>query len=190
MEEYILKFLGIERRLPLAKTPSGITIAGFNPVGDMEVLEKSALDLARQMKENNVKCDIILTTELKGLPIAQEVARVLKVDYVCLRKEAKCYMVNARQTEGESITSGKTNYFISEIDENKLIGKNVAFVDDVFSTGSTFISILNYAEKTGFKISCCATILKEDVLDWQKNNKSGFVFKGVKVFYCGFLPLQ
>ena len=190
MEEYLLKFLGLERRLPLAKTPGGVTIAGFNPVGDMEVLEKGALDLARQLKENDVKCDIILTTELKGIPIAQELARLLKVDYVCLRKEAKCYMVNARQTEGESITSGKTNYFISEIDENKLKGKNVVFADDVFSTGSTFISILKYAQRAGFSISCCAAILKEDTFEWEKNNKTGFLFNGVKVFYCGFLPLQ
>ncbi len=190
MEEYVLKFLDIERRLPLAKTPGGVTIAGFNPVGDMEVLEKSALDLARQLKDSGTKCDIILTTELKGIPIAQELARLLKVDYVCLRKEAKCYMVNARQTEGESITSGKTNYFISEIDENKLKGKNVVFADDVFSTGSTFISILKYAQKAGFTISCCAAILKEDTFEWEKNNKTGFLFNGVKVFYCGFLPLQ
>ena len=62
MEEYVLKFLDIERRLPLAKTPGGVTIAGFNPVGDMEVLEKSALDLARQLKDSGTKCDIILTT--------------------------------------------------------------------------------------------------------------------------------
>ena len=190
MEEYLLKFLGIERKLPLAKTPSGVTIAGFNPVGDMEVLTKSAQDLARQMRENGAKCDIILTTELKGIPIAQELARVLGVDYVCLRKEAKCYMVNARQTEGESITSGKTNYFISEADENKLKGKNVAFVDDVFSTGSTFISMLKYSSKAGFKISCCAAILKEDVPQWNEQNHTGFTFDGIKVFYCGFLPLQ
>ncbi len=190
MKEYTLKFLGIERKLPLAKTPSGVTIAGFNPVGDMEVLTLAADDLAKQIGENGKKCDIILTTELKGLPIAQELARVMRVDYVCLRKEAKCYMVNARQTEGESITSGKTNYFISELDENKLIGKNVVFADDVFSTGSTFKSIMKYAEKTGFEITCCVAILKEDMPEWEKTHKSGFKFDDVNVYYCGFLPLQ
>lgn len=190
MEEYLLKFLGIERKLPLVKTPGGVTIAGFNPVGDMEVLTKSAEDLARQIKENDVKCDIILTTELKGIPIAQELARVLGVDYVCLRKEEKCYMANAKRTEGESITSGKTNYFISESDENKLKGKNVIFVDDVFSTGSTFVSMQKYALKAGFEISCCATILKEDLPKWNEQNHSGFTFNGIKVLYCGFLPLQ
>ena len=137
MEFFELNVLGLTRELPILPTPSGLMIAGFNPVGDIPLLIEAGKDLARQIREGGNKCDVILTTELKGLPIAQEVARELGVDYVCLRKEKKCYMANPRQTEGESITSGKTNYFISEIDENKLVGKNVVFVDDVFSTGST-----------------------------------------------------
>ncbi len=190
MEYFNLEVLGLNRKLPVLPTPSGMLIAGFNPVGDMELLKRAGEDLARQINESGNKCDIILTTELKGLPVAQEVARVLGVDYVCLRKELKCYMANARQTEGESITSGKTNYFISEDDENKLIGKNVVFVDDVFSTGSTFKSISNYAEKTGFKLTCSATILKEDKLDNIGKIKSGFLFNGIPNYFCGFLPLQ
>jgi len=112
------------------------------------------------------------------------------VDYVCLRKEKKCYMANPRQTEGESITSGKTNYFISEIDENKLVGKNVVFVDDVFSTGSTFKSITKYAERAGFKLTCSATILKEDKKENVGKIKSGFIFNDIPNYFCGFLPLQ
>ncbi len=190
MEYFTLNVLGLTRELPILETPKGIKIAGFNPVGDMKLLESAGKDLARQIKESGVGCEIILTTELKGLPIAQEVARELGVDYVALRKELKCYMANARQTAGESITSGKTNYFISEIDENKLVGKKVAFVDDVFSTGSTFKSMLSYAEKAGFTLTCSATILKEDSKDNIGKIKSGFIYNGVPNYFSGYLPLQ
>ncbi len=190
MEFFELNVLGLTRELPILPTPSGLMIAGFNPVGDIPLLIEAGKDLARQIREGGNKCDVILTTELKGLPIAQEVARELGVDYVCLRKEKKCYMANPRQTEGESITSGKTNYFISEIDENKLVGQNVVFVDDVFSTGSTFKSITKYAERAGFKLTCSATILKEDKKENVGKIKSGFIFNDIPNYFCGFLPLQ
>lgn len=190
MDYFKLNVLGLTRELPILPTPSGLMIAGFNPVGDMQLLTLAGKDLAKQIKEGGNKCDVILTTELKGLPIAQEVARELGVDYVCLRKDKKCYMANPRQTEGESITSGKTNYFISEPDENKLVGRNVVFVDDVFSTGLTFKSISKYALKAGFTLTCSATILKEDKVENIGKIKSGFIFNDIPNYFCGFLPLQ
>ena len=39
---YELNILGLKRQLPILKTPSGIYIAGFNLVGDMELLKKRA----------------------------------------------------------------------------------------------------------------------------------------------------
>ncbi len=84
---YRLNVLGLKRDLPILKSPSGIYIAGFNPVGDMELICKAGEELARKIVDNDIEFDVILTTELKGLPIAQEVARKLKCDYVCLRKE-------------------------------------------------------------------------------------------------------
>lgn len=190
MKYYKLKFLGLERNLPVLPTPSGLMIAGFNPVGDMELLTKSAQNLKEQLDRAKIKCDIILTTELKGLPIAQELARLFGVDYVCLRKDKKCYMENPRQTAGESITSGKTNYYISQTDEEKLKGKSIVFVDDVLSTGSTILSMLDYAKVAGLKIVCSATILKEDAPENEDKIKSGFVCFGLPNFFCGFLPLQ
>ena len=183
---YKLDVLGIERELPILKAPSGIHIAGFNPVGDMELLIKSGKYLANCVKKNNVAFDIILTTELKGLPIAQEVARNLKCDYVCLRKEKKCYMLNPTHTSGGSITSGKSDYYVSELDLTKLKNKKVLFVDDVFSTGSTFENMLNFAKNEDFKIVAGLSILKEGK-DSDSNLK--FTYNNVPIICCGFLPL-
>ncbi|MBQ8425026.1 MAG: hypothetical protein IJX17_03275 [Clostridia bacterium] len=185
---YKLNCLGIERDLPVLKAPSGIDIAGFNSVGDMELLLKSAQFLAQKISENNIKCDVILTTELKGVPIAQEVARLLNKDYVCLRKQPKCYMLNPVNIKSESITSGKTEYFVSEPFFNKLVGNNVVFVDDVFSTGATFENILRFSKESNFNISAGLCILRE-VPKNKLNESTDFEFKDTMVYTCALLPL-
>ena len=184
---YKLNCLGLERELPILKAPSGIEIAGFNSVGDMELLLKSAEVLAKKIVENNIDCDVILTTELKGVPIAQEVARILKKDYVCLRKQPKCYMLNPVKITSESITSGKTEYFVSEPFFNKLKNKNVVFVDDVFSTGATFENILRFAN-SNFKITAGLCILRE-VPKNKLDAPTDFEFKNTMVYTCALLPL-
>ena len=181
---YKLKFLGLERTLPILKAPSGIYIAGFNPVGDMELLIKSAKKLTRKVKEQDIQFDLILTTELKGLPIAQEVAHNLKCDYICLRKDKKCYMLNPKQTNGNSITSGKSTYYISELELNKLKNKKVLFVDDVYSTGSTFKNMLEFAKQENFEIVAGLSILREG-----DNKNLIFSYDNIPIFCCGFLPL-
>lgn len=185
---YKLSMLGIERDLPILKAPSGIEIAGFNSVGDMDLLLKSAKFLAQKIVDNNIKCDVILTTELKGVPIAQEVARILNKDYVCLRKQPKCYMLDPVKIESESITSGKTQYFVSSPFLNKLVSKNVVFVDDVFSTGATFENIIKFSEFAKFDITAGLCILRE-VPKNKLDEPTEFVFKDKKVFTCELLPL-
>ncbi len=180
---YKLKLLGLERDLPLVKTKEGLSLAGFNPVGDMQLLTKAAKKLAKIVLENKIDYDLVLTTELKGLPIAQEVARNLKCDYVCLRKENKCYLANAKCIEGGSITSGKSKYYISQLDLEKLKNKKLLFVDDVFSTGSTFKSITEFANQENFALTGCLCILREG------NQELNFSFNGVPIYCCGCLPL-
>ena len=185
---YTLKFLGLERELPILPAPSGINIAGFNSVGDIELLTKSAEYLVGEIQKQNIEFDVILTTELKGIPISQEVGRLLKKDYVCLRKAKKCYMLDPISVSSESITSGKVEYFVSSPEFAKLSGKKVLFVDDVFSTGATFKNIMTFAERSGFDITAGAFILKEvpkNALDEPLN----FDFNGTKVLCCSVLPL-
>ena len=182
---YKLNVLGLERELPILKTPSGIYIAGFNPVGDMELLTRAGEYLADKVKENNVDFDIVLTTELKGVPIAQEVARNLRCDYVCLRKNCKCYMLNPKHTSGGSITSGDSDYYISELDLIKLANKKVLFVDDVFSTGTTFKNMIAFAKNENFEIVGCLSILREDLKDCELT----FKYENISVICCEFLPL-
>lgn len=184
---YVLELFGLKRKLPILKSPSGINIAGFNIVGDMELLQRSGEFLSNKVKSNNVSYDIILTTELKGVPVAQEVARHLCCDYVCLRKSKKCYMLDPISINSGSITSGKSVYYLSSDDFEKLKNKNVLFVDDVFSTGTTFSNILNFANNSGFKISAGLSVLREGKKEADEDLI--FNFKNTPVLCCGFLPI-
>ena len=185
---YKLDFLGLERNLPILPTPSGVNIAGFNSVGDTELLKKSGEFLINVLKENKIEFDVVLTTELKGIPIAQEVARLTNTDYVCLRKQEKCYMLEPKKIFSESITSGKTEFYVSTTEFDKLENKKVIFVDDVFSTGATFNGILSFFKNTNINIVAGAFILKE-VPKSDTNSPLNFNFQEKPVFSCGILPL-
>lgn len=186
---YNLILLNMTRQLPIMKTPSGIKIAGFNSVGDTELICKSAKFLVELLSKNNINFDIILTTELKGIPIAQEVARLTNKDYVCLRKQAKCYMLSPVKISSESITSGKTEFYLSKPDFDNLKNRKVLFVDDVFSTGSTMNGMLNFAKSSNFDIIAGAFILKE-VNKENLDSPLVFEFNNKPVLCCGILPLQ
>ena len=58
MEFFELNVLGLTRELPILPTPSGLMIAGFNPVGDIPLLIEAGKDLARQIREGGNKCDV------------------------------------------------------------------------------------------------------------------------------------
>ena len=188
VEFYTLNFLGLKRELPILPAPNGIKIAGFNSVGDMELLKLAGENLANQLEKEEIDFDVILTTEVKGIPISQEIARLLKKDYICLRKAPKCYMLNPIVVKSESITSGRSEYYVSELDYEKLKRKNVLFVDDVFSTGATFKNMIGFSNKFNFNIVGGAFILKE-VLKSELNKPANFEFLGKIVLCAGLLPL-
>ena len=187
MRYYELNFLGIKRQLPILRVPSGINVAGFNYVGDMELIKLAAKNLSDYIIEKKIPCDIILTTELKGLPISQEVAGMLNIDYVCLRKAKKSYMLNPISIASESITSGRSEYFVSEQDYNKLAGKRIVFIDDVFSTGATLSHIMKFINKNNLSLNHALFILKEGFEG--KDEELEFSFENVAIKCCGFLPL-
>ena len=188
VEFYTLNFLGLKRELPILPAPNGIKIAGFNSVGDMELLKLAGENLANQLEKEEIDFDVILTTEVKGIPISQEIARLLKKDYICLRKAPKCYMLNPIVVKSESITSGRSEYYVSELDYEKLKRKNVLFVDDVFSTGATFKNMIDFSNNFDFDIVAGAFILKE-ATKTDLNKPLNFEFLGKKVICSGLLPL-
>jgi len=165
-EYYRVKVAGLVRDLPLFEVAPGVRIAIFNILGDTEVVKKSAAVLAKKLPK---QAEVLITPEVKSIPLAYELSRCLKIPYVVTRKILKPYMVNSIKNQVVSITTGKPQtLYLDGKDRQLLKGKKVILVDDVVSTGSTFKGLKNLMKKAGAKIIAQAAIFTEgDSKKWK-----------------------
>lgn len=135
-QTYEVKIGYIKRDLPIVKVAPGVKIAILDILGDVQLTEAAAVTLHRQLR--NAVYDYIVTPAVKSIPLAFELARRTRSDYVVLRKEAKIYLGNVSSTRVHSITTGHEQYlYLSERDANRIMNKDVLLLDDVVSTGAT-----------------------------------------------------
>ena len=71
METYHLKVAGLERDLPVCPLGNGVSIAGFVMFSDVELTIACATELLKKVPD----CDVFLTAESKGIPLAYEMSR-------------------------------------------------------------------------------------------------------------------
>lgn len=157
---YELQVAGCTRQLPILNISDKMAIAGFVILGDTEIVEKCAKELAAKVPKDT---DIIMTAETKGIPLAHELASVLGMKkYIVARKSVKAYMENPIWVEDESITTaGKQRLYLMDTDVELLKGRNVLLVDDVISTGGSMKAMKQLAEKAGANVIGEAAILAE-----------------------------
>lgn len=146
-EFYRVRIGRLWRDLPLFEVAPGIKIALFNILGDTRVVVESAKILAKKM---TVKFDYIITPEVKSIPLAFEISKITNLPYIVARKICKPYMVDSVKAVVLSITTGKPQtLWLSGEDKIRLKGKKVLLVDDVVSTGSTFLGLKKLMKKIG-----------------------------------------
>jgi len=174
-EFYRVRLCSLVRDLPLFEVAPGMRIAIFNILGDTQLVNKIGAALVKKLPP----VDVIVTAEVKSVPLVYEVARRLKLPYVVLRKIVKPYMVGAVKSEVTSITTGKPQeLWLDGKDRSLLKGKKVIIVDDVISTGATLIGMRKLVKKAGGKIVAEACVFTEG----EKN-------KWKKVISLGNLPV-
>ncbi|MCX7658097.1 MAG: adenine phosphoribosyltransferase, partial [Oscillospiraceae bacterium] len=84
-EFYTLQVAGLTRRLPICPVNEKLSIAAFVMFSDVEMTVACATELVKKAP----KCDVIITAESKGIPLAYEMARQLGITYVVARKMPK-----------------------------------------------------------------------------------------------------
>jgi adenine phosphoribosyltransferase len=157
---YELHVAGCTRQLPIISISPTLSIAGFVILGDTEIVTKASQELAAKVPKDT---DILMTAETKGIPLADEMARILGMKYyVVARKSIKAYMENPISVEDQSITTkGKQHLYLQDRDVDLLKGRKVLLVDDVISTGGSMKALKALAEKAGGHVIGEAAILAE-----------------------------
>lgn len=157
---YRLKVAGVTRELPILNVTDTLAIAGFVMLGDVELVENCAREIAKKVPRET---EIILTAETKGIPFAAALAQVLgQKRYVVARKSVKAYMENPIWVKDVSITTeGEQKLCLDGPDIERIKGHNVLLLDDVISTGGSMKALVELTEKAGGKVIGQACVLAE-----------------------------
>lgn len=166
-ETYTVQICGLTRRLPLFEVAPQVRIAVFNMLGDTEVVEAIAGELAKRVPQD---VDALMTAEVKSIPLAHALAVRMGLPYVVARKTRKPYMVGAMSVEVLSITTGAPQLlWLDGKDLDLVRGKRLLLVDDVISTGSTLAGMSKLVREAGGTVVAEAAAFTEgnDPTKWQ-----------------------
>lgn len=154
-----INIVGCIRKLPIVRISDNMNIASFVLLGDAELVVKASEKLIERIP----KVDYLITAEAKGIPLVQEMARILNMkQYFVARKSVKPYMTDPFVTEVYSITTQKKQILCLDREEsNKIKGKRILIVDDVISTGESLKAMEALVDKAGGIVAGRAAILAE-----------------------------
>jgi adenine phosphoribosyltransferase len=157
---YRVEVAGLTRDLPLFQVAPGVRIAIVNILGDTELVQAAARELALRLAEHNP--EVLVTAEAKSIPLIYALSSVMDLPYVVLRKSYKAYMGEALSAETLSITTGMPQtLYLDEKDRKLVTGRMVAIIDDVISTGSTLEGMRLIVGKANGRVVAQAAIFTE-----------------------------
>ena len=165
-ETYAVEIAGLQRHLRLFEIKPGLKIAILNILGDTELVQACAKQLAQKLKDTEY--DLLVTAEAKSIPLAYALSVETQKPYIVLRKSYKPYMGDALKAETLSITTGQPQTLILDEKDVELIkGKKVIILDDVISTGSTLQGMRMVLDKAEASVAGEAAIFTEgDRAQW------------------------
>jgi adenine phosphoribosyltransferase len=134
------------RDLPIVNV-GAVSVALLNLLGDTVLTEAAAEALAERLPAT---VEVLVTPEVKAVPLAHAISVRTGVPYVVVRKTEKPYMVGARRHTVVSITTGTPqDLVIDGADVPRLRGRRAAIVDDVVSTGGTLTALAELLHDVG-----------------------------------------
>ena len=159
MLAHSMTIAGVERKLPICRVTDDLYIGAFVIFGDCELTTACAKELLEKAPEY----DYIITAESKGIPLAQEMARLNNDSkWMLARKGVKLYMQDVLCVEVKSITtSAVQKLYLDGNDAAMMKGKRVLIVDDVISTGESLHALEELVRAAGGEIVGKMAILAE-----------------------------
>ena len=149
---------GEVRDLPIVNV-GAVSVALLNLLGDTTLTEAAADALAARLPDG---IDVLVTPEVKALPLAHALSVRSGVPYVVVRKTEKPYMVGARRHTVLSITTGAPqDLVIDGADMPRLHGRRAAIVDDVVSSGGTLTALTELLEGVGASVAATLAVFTE-----------------------------
>ncbi|WP_152560787.1 phosphoribosyltransferase family protein [Thermus caliditerrae] len=159
MRTYPVEIAGVRRELPIVQVGPDVAVALLNLLGDTELTEAAAEELARRLPP---EVETLVTPEVKAVPLAHALSRITGKPYVVARKTEKPYMINPVSRQVLSITTGKPQLLVLDGADIPLIRrKKVAIVDDVVSTGSTLSGLRELIESVGGQVVTVLAVFTE-----------------------------
>ncbi|MDR1674319.1 MAG: adenine phosphoribosyltransferase [Oscillospiraceae bacterium] len=157
---YTLNIAGLTRELPLCSVNESLDIAAFIMFSDVELTVETSKALLAKCPE----CDVILTAETKGIPLAYEMARQSGADYAVARKSVKLYMRNPVSVEVKSITTFNTQrLYLDDSTVSLIKGRRVLLLDDVISTGASVSALMELTKMaSGTAVGIAAALAEGD----------------------------
>ena len=159
MLTYPMTIAGLKRELPICRVTDDLYIGAFVIFGDCELTSACAQELLKSAPEY----DYIITAESKGIPLAQEMARLHHDSkWMLARKGVKLYMRDVICVEVKSITTAAVQKLYLDGDDAAMMkGKRVLIVDDVISTGESLHALEELVHTAGGEIVGRMAILAE-----------------------------
>jgi len=159
MLAHTMTIAGLKRDLPICRVNDDLYIGAFVIFGDCELTTACARELLARAPEY----DYIITAESKGIPLAQEMARLNgDAKWMLARKGVKLYMQDVVCVEVKSITTTAVQkLYLDGNDAAMMKGKRVLIVDDVISTGESLHALEELVLAAGGEIVGRMAILAE-----------------------------
>jgi adenine phosphoribosyltransferase len=159
VKTYPIQIGATSRELPIIEVAPGVSVALLNLLGDTELTEAAGQALADKLPK---EVDVLVTPEVKAVPLAHVISRITGKPYIVARKTEKPYMHQPVTREVISITTGKPQLLVIDgFDLEKIRGKNVVVVDDVVSTGGTLRSLSSLIQDIGGTVTATLAVFTE-----------------------------